>query len=53
MEYRMASIEAKAGEDIVKKINQSLLNEGIQIFNPSLYFVGFEAVGGTKFFLND
>lgn len=54
MDYRMTTINAQAGEDIVKKINQHLKEvEGIEIYNPTLYFIGFEAISGTKFYLND
>lgn len=54
MDYRMMTVNASAGENVVTLIKEELEEkEHFRLPNFSLYFVGFETTSGTEFYLNN
>lgn len=54
MDYRMATVDASANENVVELIKKELEEkEHFRLPGFTLFFVGFEAIGGTEFYINN
>lgn len=53
MEYRMTTVNVKAGENMIDQLVKDLKEDGYAFASISFPFIGFEALPGTKFYLNE